>query len=152
VRPIRRDLQTDSVIDAPRVLTEHEDRWIMPFRGLVVTQVQVDGAFGLNLNDVGAVRISNTAMLGWVRVAAKPDESRFEPERQDVAAGLALFNTKVLSAVAFKSGHLRIVFNDGHLLRVSPDERYEAWTATGPDRMLIVSLPGGGLAVSPSRT
>ncbi|MEU7923333.1 DUF6188 family protein [Micromonospora zamorensis] len=53
------------------------------------------------------------------------------PERQDVAAGLVLFNSTVLSAVAFKSGALRIVFDDGHLLKAAADEDYEAWTPTG---------------------
>jgi hypothetical protein len=151
VQPAPRGRQTGRVTDAPPALTEQEDRWILPFRGLSVTQIQVDFAFGLNFDDVGAVRISNAATLGWVQAADKPDEARLEPECQDVAAGLVLFNTEVLSAVAFKSGGLRIVFSNGRKLRVSPDVRYEAWTATGPNRMLIVCLPGGGLAVWPSR-
>ena len=38
-------------------------------------------------------------------------------------------------------------FDDGHLLKVAPDPQYEAWTASGPDGMLVVSVPGGDLAV-----
>jgi hypothetical protein len=139
------------VDEALRSLTEHDDRWILPFRGLLVTQVQVDFAFGLNLDDKGAVRISSPATLGWAAAGVRPEKVVLDPERQDVAAGLALFNTEVKSAVAFKSGGLRIVFGSGRMLRVDPDPRYEAWTATGPDGMLIVSLPGGDLAVWPSR-
>ncbi|WP_203694382.1 DUF6188 family protein [Catellatospora coxensis] len=139
------------MIDRVPALTEHDDRWVLPFRGLTVTQIQIDFAFGLNLDDQGAVRISNTATLGWVNIAAHPDKVVLEPERQDVAAGLQLFNTQVTSAVAFKSGALRIVFANGRKLTVDPDSDYEAWTATGPNRMLIVSLPGGDLAVWPSR-
>jgi hypothetical protein len=136
----------------PATLTEHDDRWILPFRGLTVTQVQVDFAFGLVLNELCAVKISNTATLGWVNVADKPEIVALDPERQDVAAGLVLFNAEVLSAVAFKSGTLRIAFGDGHLLKVKSDPDYEAWTATGPDGMLIVSLPGSDLAVWHSRS
>lgn len=132
-------------------MTEHDDRWILPFRNLLVTQVQVDFAFGLNLEDKGAVRISNTATLGWVNAGVRPEKVTLDPERQDVAAGLALFNTEVKSAVAFKSGGLRIVFGSGRLLHVDPDPDYEAWSATGPDGGLIVSLPGGDLAVWSSR-
>jgi hypothetical protein len=105
----------------------------------------------LNFDDVGAARINSTATLGWVDIADRPGKIVLNPERQDVAAGLALFNVEVTSAVAFKSGQLRMVFGDGHMLKVDPDPRYEAWTVTGPDRMLVVSLPGGGLAVWPSR-
>ena len=128
-------------------LVEHRDRWVLPFRGLTVTQVQVDFSFGLSFDDQGAVQISNAATLGWVNVGLRPETLQLHPERQDVAAGLVLFNTTVLSAVAFKSGTLRIVFDDGHLLQVAADDDSEAWTATGPNRMLIVSLPGGDLAV-----
>ncbi|MEU8004496.1 DUF6188 family protein [Catellatospora sp. NPDC049111] len=135
------------MIDESRVLTEQADRWILPFRGLTVIQVQVDFAFGLTFNDQSTARISSTATLGWVNIAAHPDEVELEPERQDVAAGLALFNTQVLSAVAFKSGALRIVFSTGRKLTVDPDPDHEGWTATGPDGMRVVSLPGGDLAV-----
>jgi Family of unknown function (DUF6188) len=135
------------VDDGQRSLTELDDRWILPFRGLLVTQVQVDFAFGLNFDDQGAVRISNEVTLGWAAAGARPEKVILDPERQDVAAGLALFNTVVLSAVAFKSGVLRIVFSSGRLLRVDPDPQFESWTATGPNGMLIVGLPGGDLAV-----
>ncbi|MGC5309374.1 DUF6188 family protein [Micromonospora zamorensis] len=124
---------------------------MLPFRGLTVTQVRVDFAFGLHFGDQAAVRISNAATLGWVNAGVRPETVELYPERQDVAAGLVLFNSTVLSAVAFKSGALRIVFNDGHLLKVAADDVYEAWTATGPNRMLVVSLPGGDLAVWASR-
>ncbi|MEV6849556.1 DUF6188 family protein [Actinoplanes sp. NPDC051411] len=136
----------------PAALTEHDDRWILPFRGLTVSQIQVDFAFGLVFDDLCAVRISNTATLGWVNVAEKPEKIVLDPGRQDVAAALVLFNAEVKSAVAFKSGALRIVFGDGHLLQVKSDPDCEAWTVTGPDGMLMVSLPGSGLAVWRSRS
>ena len=132
-------------------LVERDDRWILPFRGTAVTQVQVDAAFGLILDDVGAVRINGTATLGWADAGSRRETVTLDPERQDVAAGLALFNTQVVSAVAFKSGALRLVFSSGRKLTVKPDPQYEAWTVTGPHRMLIVSPPGGELAVWPSR-
>ncbi|MDG4788965.1 DUF6188 family protein [Micromonospora sp. WMMD1102] len=131
----------------PPVPTEHDDRWILPFRGLVVTRIRVGSAFGLDLGEVAGVRISNVARLGWVNLADRPDEVRLDPEHQDVAAGLVLFGSTVLSAVAFKSGGLRLVFGDGHLLRVAPHPGRAAWTATGPDRTLVTSMPGGDLAV-----
>jgi hypothetical protein len=81
----------------------------------------------------------------FMRLTCGPEE--LHPSRQDVAAGLALFGARVLSAVAFKSGSLRLAFSGGHLLRVAPDPVYEAWTASGPDGLLLVCMPGGSLTV-----
>ncbi|MEU7606230.1 DUF6188 family protein [Streptomyces sp. NPDC041003] len=73
------------------------------------------------------------------------------PESQDVAAALPLFGAKVLSAVAFKYGGLRVVFDSGTHLNCAPDDSFEAWQITGPRGWRFVSLPGGDLAAwSPS--
>ncbi|MGW5567122.1 DUF6188 family protein [Streptomyces tendae] len=69
------------------------------------------------------------------------------PQSQDVAAALALFGAKVLSAVAFKSGTLRLVFDTGHHLTYSPDPAFETWQVAGPTGWRFASLPGGDLAV-----
>ncbi|WP_406300521.1 DUF6188 family protein [Embleya sp. NBC_00888] len=87
----------------------------------------------------------------------KPDERagsprtnpglRLTPESQDVAAALPLFGAKVLSAVAFKSAALRMVFDSGTHLNCPSDASSEAWRITGPGGWRFVSLPGGDLAV-----
>lgn len=69
------------------------------------------------------------------------------PETQDVAAALPLFGMKVVSAVACKSGTLRMVFEDGTHLTCPTDVAFEAWQITGPEGWRFVSLPGGGLGV-----
>ena len=129
----------------PGSLTELDDRWLLPFRGLTVTQVVVDFEYGLVLGGNARVSIASTATLGWTARGVKPETVELHPERQDVAAGLALFNTRVLSPVAFKSGRLRLAFDDGHMLTVPPDPVHEAWTANGPDGLLITCMPGGSL-------
>jgi len=53
----------------------------------------------------------------------------------------------VVSAVALKTGALRLVFDTGSQLRVPKDDGFEAWNARGPGSILVVSLPGGELAV-----
>ena len=40
-----------------------------------------------------------------------------------------------------------ITTESGMVLRIERDERYEAWTLAGPDGLLLVSLPGDGLAI-----
>ncbi|MFE3412395.1 DUF6188 family protein [Streptomyces mirabilis] len=82
----------------------------------------------------------------WVRSRCHPIVHQ-TPACQDVAAAPALFGAKALSAVAFKSGTLRLVFDTGHHLTCSSDPSFEAWQVTGPAGWRFVSLPGGDLAV-----
>lgn len=62
---------------------------------------------------------------------------------------LSLVGQEVLSGVGFKTGALRLVFESGAMLTVSPGEQYEAWQLTRPTGRTWVSLPGGGLASFP---
>ncbi|MFD9124569.1 DUF6188 family protein [Kitasatospora sp. NPDC059571] len=74
-----------------------------------------------------------------------------DPGKRDVAAALGLFGAKVLSAVAFKSGSLRLVFDTGCHLTSLADPSFEAWEVEvlGPGGWRIISTPGGKLAVWP---
>jgi Family of unknown function (DUF6188) len=56
------------------------------------------------------------------------------PQRQHVAPAIELFAKQVLSAVAFKSGELRLVFDGGRNLNVRADRGHEAWTLPDPGR------------------
>lgn len=63
---------------------------------------------------------------------------------------LPLSRSKVVAeAKAFDDGRLEIVLQDGFRLSVVPEPKsaYEAWNVTGPDGLLIVSTPGGELAL-----
>jgi hypothetical protein len=71
---------TGWVPDAESMLVEREDRWILPFRGLLVSQIRVDFALGLNLDEKAAVRIGGVARLGWVRAAVRPEVIELRPE------------------------------------------------------------------------
>ena len=69
------------------------------------------------------------------------------PQTQDVAEALPLFGAGVLSAVAFKSGSLRLVFDTGIQLNCPADLSFEGWQITGPRGWIFISLPGGDLAI-----
>lgn len=63
---------------------------------------------------------------------------------------LPLSRSKVVAeARAFDDGRLEIVIQDGFRLSVvpEPESAYEAWKVTGPDGLLMVSTPGGELAL-----
>lgn len=125
---------------------EHSDRWILSFRGLRVTKISVDYRLMLTLDSGWEVALEGPAYLS---AGSLPANERLElfPQAQDVAAALRLFGTEVLSAVAFKSGALRMVFSSGAHLNCPASPSFEAWQITGPRGRMFVSTPGGDLAV-----
>ncbi|MFB7337023.1 DUF6188 family protein [Streptomyces adustus] len=125
---------------------EHADRWILNLRGMSVTKISVDFRLVLALDADWEAAWQVPVSLSHGTVHANPSVL-LNPESQDVAAALALFGAKVLSAVAFKSGTLRLVFDTGHHLTCSSDPSFEAWQVTVPTGWRFASLPGGGLAV-----
>ncbi|GAA1364103.1 DUF6188 family protein [Streptomyces beijiangensis] len=124
---------------------EDDDRWRLGLRGLVVTRIGVDFQLRLALGQDWEVVLEAPAYLGPV---AGPAE-RLTPATQDVGAALPLFGAKVLSAVAFKSGSLRLAFDTPLMLTCPADPDCEAWQIMGPGGRLFVSQPGKGLAVRP---
>ena len=67
-----------------------------------------------------------------------------DPARLGVALGL--FPHTVVQA-AVEQATLRLVFDDGSHVVAHPQDDYETWQIYGPGTSLIVSLPGGELAV-----
>lgn len=60
---------------------------------------------------------------------------------------LSIVRSAVVNGFANEAGALHLEFSDGSTIDVLPDERHEAWTLAGPDGLLLVSLPGHGLAL-----
>ncbi|MER6316127.1 DUF6188 family protein [Streptomyces sp. NPDC001581] len=127
--------------------SEHEDRWILGcLRGMDVARICIDFRLTLTLDDGWEVVLEAPAQLSSGSLLTNPGLP-LTPEFQDVAAALPLFGAKVLSAVAFKSGDLRMVFDSGMHLNCSADPSFEAWQISGPRGWRFVSEPGGDLAV-----
>lgn len=126
---------------------EHGDWWALtPLREMSVTRITVDFRLVLVIDSDWEVALEAPARLSRGAIHYPPSVLLI-PESQDVAAALALFGAKVLSATAFKSGALRLVFDTGHELVCSSDPSFEAWQVTGPSGWRFASLPGGELAV-----
>ncbi|WP_328725629.1 DUF6188 family protein [Streptomyces sp. NBC_00259] len=123
---------------------EHEDRWVLNLRGLSVARVCIDFRLTLALDAGWEVVLEAPARLSAGSLHTSPGLP-LTPGCQDVAAALPLFGAKVLSAVAFKSGVLRMVFDSGTHVTCSADTSFEAWQITGPRGWRFVSLPGGTL-------
>ncbi len=135
-------------MSTPTHPTEHDDRWLLNFRGLDVTRITVDFRLTLSLGSEWELEIESPADLlqGPGRTEINPG-FRLVPGSQDVAPALLLFGAKVLSAVAFKTGALRLVFDNRMHLVCRSDPSFESWQITGPQGWRIISMPGGELAV-----
>ncbi|MFF3327774.1 DUF6188 family protein [Streptomyces sp. NPDC002889] len=115
-------------------------------RGLSVVRISIDFRLTLVLDAGWEVVQEAPARLSTGSFHTSPGLP-LTPESQDVAAALPLFGAKVLSAVVFKSGVLRMVFDNGMHLTCSADASFEAWQVTAPRGWRFISLPGGDLAV-----
>ena len=131
----------------PDPVVELDDRWLVPMLG-TVTQCRLDHAFSVIVvvepTGTFEVRIEQPFV-----VSHDGEEITLDPEGDPVHLGPALhvLRTTVKQAIAFKSGGLELMFDNGVMLRVPEDENYEAWTIAGPDALRFVSTPGGGLAI-----
>ncbi|MFG2820958.1 DUF6188 family protein [Kitasatospora sp. NPDC048365] len=125
---------------------EHEDRWIMNLRGLAVTEISAGYQLVLRLDSDARVVLGCPFKLTH-GVGDGRQDVLLGPGRQDVAAVSGLFGAKVLSAVAFKTGSLRLVFDNGRHLNSRADPSFEAWEVLGSGGWRVVSMPGGKLAV-----
>lgn len=127
-------------------LAEHEDRWIMNLRGLAVTKISIAYQLFLHLDSDARVDLGCPFKLTQ-DVGGSRQDVVLDPGRQEVAAALGLFGAKVLSAVAFKTGSLRLVFDSGCHLNSQADPSFEAWEVLGPGGWRVISMPGGKLTV-----
>jgi hypothetical protein len=136
-------------VDAHRddELAELPDRWLLPYRGMRVTQIRIDQSLTFVLDGRACIVVGCPAMLTHGSARAPGVQPVFlNPGQQDVAPALALFGATVHSRVAFKNGTLRVVCGGIHLT-VRPDPELEAWNTSGPGDLRVVCAPGGGLAV-----
>lgn len=58
-----------------------------------------------------------------------------------------LVGQTVETAFAEDAGLFRVNFSGGAHILVEPDALYEGWSVSGPDGALVVSTPGGKLAI-----
>jgi len=70
-------------------------------------------------------------------------------ETASLAPILPLYNAKVIGVIIDKTGKIIVEFENGYLLEVTPDEKYEAWQIGCPigSGVLLVCAPGGEVAL-----
>lgn len=108
-------------------------------------RIQIDYAFTVSTTDDYSFRIEGP----FIFVDTAGCEHALIPERDPtaLAVALAVARTSLGVARAFDDGRLELHFCDGSAILVARSERFEPWVMTGPDGLMLVSMPGGELAV-----
>ncbi|MFJ8743244.1 DUF6188 family protein [Embleya sp. NPDC127516] len=127
---------------------EYPDRWILNLRGRRVAKVALEPHPAVSLDSEWEVVLKCPALLSHGSALTNPGLP-LTPTSRSIAS--QLLATSVLSAVAFKSGALRMVFDAGLHLKCPAGSAEAAWEITGPQGWCFTSMPGGGLTVSPGR-
>lgn len=126
---------------------ERADRWVLPVGDGVVTQLQIDFAFGFTVEQSLHVKLGEPFV---VETDSGPVHCDPEGAPESMGRLIDLHQAVVSDASVYKDGSLTIMFRDGRTLRVQPGEHYEAFEVNGAwDReepFRLISLPGGGLA------
>lgn len=122
------------------------DRWDLGLRGRKVTQIGGEFALMVVLGPGAELMLESLVLMS---PAGNGPHVEVVPDRTGGDRLRHLLGVAVLSAVAFKTGGLRLALADGTRLDCGPDPDYEAWQVSGPDGWMFVALPGGGLGVWP---
>jgi len=120
--------------------------------GRVVSAITVNFQFSLALTGDDAVVGDNDVVLclegGFTYRDSGGGAHELDPsaDRAGLGVALGLFPNAVTEATV-NEGVLHLAFDDGSRVVVPPQDDYETWQISGPGTSLIVSLPGGELAI-----
>ncbi len=123
----------------------------LPLAGARVDQCCLDHAFSLTFDLSGrswVLRIEGNFEI--VQAGGATQQFGEAPPSAWGPAVDALLHQTVCDAGVAADGTLRFGFEGGYTVVVAPDIQHEAWQISGPEGELIVSGPGGGLAMWPS--
>lgn len=128
------------------MIEELDDRWVCLFEDATVERCSFDwSASWLIVSSEGTfqLRVEQPFTLECGDVTYRLDP---EGNPVEMAAVLRTLREGVTRIDAMKSGALRVSFQSGIVLDVESATQFEAWEIAGPDGVLLVSLPGGGVA------
>jgi hypothetical protein len=121
-------------------------RWIWPTASGRddVALCMVDYAFSIHTRGGIILRVENA----FTYKTPSGQNHRLDPAGDPSLLGpaLSIARSSVTAGIVDDLGTLHVDFADGSAIDVSADNLYEAWTINGPEGLLLVSCPGGGLA------
>ncbi|MFD3508765.1 DUF6188 family protein [Nocardia sp. NPDC058666] len=124
-------------------MTELEDRWILPLRGqAVMSTTWRDNAIELTTNEGSVITVGITALLSPGH-ATKNDPDRRPLITWDRSVVEEMVCARIISSVGFKSGTLRVKFENGWTLLARRDDAVA--TAKFGDGRSWRQTPSGGV-------
>ncbi|MCU0465339.1 MAG: DUF6188 family protein [Anaerolineae bacterium] len=120
---------------------EHDDHWRLPLVGCICVEVSYQ-RYPIELK---FEKHDDRFSFDPIFHATAMIETALDDATK--ARLIGLVGQTVISAVATHAGELGIAFDDGGDLRVPADPDFESWQISGSFGLMIISLPGGGLAV-----
>lgn len=117
-------------------LARREDHWILPCEGLVVGQVRIDYAYGLEFTETP----KRAAEVAWRLRVETPftftdlvgATHLLDPEgpAERLAPALVTRHQQLVEGNVWANGRIQMTFANSAILEVEPHDRYEAWTLT----------------------
>lgn len=109
-----------------------------------VTSCMVDHAFSVSLE--GGLHLRVETDLLFTDATGSVHEVTPEEDPTTCGPALSLVRARARRVEVSPDGVLEMTFMDGESIVAAPLERYEAWTLTARDGVMVICLPGGGLA------
>ena len=129
-----------------RLVGIENNRYLIPVDGQVVSRLYIDYALGIQLLENGITTI--VRIEGIFSLTENNQKLIFNTHQRDkLCPAFTIFEKTIKSAIAYKNGRLKIIFNNGTSLNVEPDPNYEAWEISGDDGLIIVCQPGGEITI-----
>lgn len=121
-------------------LIEREDRWILPLRGSRVTHIEWGDDVTFELDPPGRITVGSAALLthGSLR-APEADPKMLRQCGHDQARQAT--DAPIVSAVGFKNGALRIVFDTGWHLNIKATGPFVPASVTSDDTIIWTHTP-----------
>jgi Family of unknown function (DUF6188) len=108
--------------------------WALPCEGLIVGQIRIDYAYGLEFTETP----TRAAEVAWRLRVNTPftfndghgQAQRLDPQARadQLARALVVRHEQLLDGDVWANGRLRMAFTNGAMIEVKPHAQHEAWT------------------------
>ncbi|HEU4324794.1 MAG TPA: DUF6188 family protein [Roseiflexaceae bacterium] len=120
--------------------------WTISARSYEINRFSIDEAINIQLT--GEQRSADLRIEQVFLLTEGTTQHAMVPGRFDNLGQLfALLHKPITAATVSDEGRLELEIDRAVRLVVEPDQKYEAWTLSADSGLLVVCLPGGGVAV-----
>ena len=127
-------------------LIKENGNWVIPIAGGRIERCIVD--YGISYEVETSDGTATLRIEGEFHLESHNEQYSLSPETPlCLGPALALLHSSIQTASAQSDGKLVLRLEDGRSLSINADEEYEAWQLKGPNKLMLVCMPGGNIAV-----